>query len=113
LSKEETLDKLIQAIINGDEVEAKKITEDALAAGMDPLDMVKQGAVKAMNIIGEKWRRFEMFLSHVMLAADAMKSVMAVLLPKIAAEQKSKFSLGRVVLGTVSGDIHDIGKRSP
>jgi corrinoid protein of di/trimethylamine methyltransferase len=110
LSKEETLDKLIQAIINGDEAEAKKITEDALAAGMDPLDVVKKGAVKAMDIIGEKWRRFEMFLSHVMLAADAMKSVMAVLLPKITAEQKSTFSLGRVVLGTVSGDIHDIGK---
>jgi corrinoid protein of di/trimethylamine methyltransferase len=110
LSTEETLDKLIQAIIDGDEAEAKKITEDALAAGMDPLNVVKKGAVKAMDIIGEKWRRFEMFLSHVMLAADAMKSVMAVLLPKIAAEQKSTFSLGRVVLGTVSGDIHDIGK---
>jgi len=110
LNKEEILDKLIQAIINGDEAGAKKITEDALTAGMDPLDMVKQGAVKAMDIIGEKWRRFEIFLSHVMLAADAMKAVMAILLPKIGAEQKSKFSPGRVVLGTVSGDIHDIGK---
>ena len=110
MSKEEILDKLIQAIINGDEARAKKITEDVLAAGMDPLDVVKQGAFKAMDIIGEKWRKFEIFLSHVMLAADAMKSVMAVLLPKIAAEQKSKLSLGRVVIGTVSGDIHDIGK---
>jgi corrinoid protein of di/trimethylamine methyltransferase len=110
LSKAETLDKLIQAIINGDEAEAKKITEDALAAGMDPLDVVKKGAVKAMDIVGEKWRRFEMFLSDAMKAADALKSVMAVLLPKIAAEKKSAFSRGRVVLGTVSGDIHDIGK---
>jgi len=110
LSKEKILDKLIQAIINGDEAEAKKVTEDALAAGIPPLDLVKQGAVKAMDIIGEKWRKFEIFLSHVMLAAEAMKSVMAILLPKIGAEQKSKISLGRMVLGTVSGDIHDIGK---
>jgi corrinoid protein of di/trimethylamine methyltransferase len=110
LSKERILDKLIQSIISGDEAEAKKLTEEALAAGMPPLDVVKQGAVKAMDIIGEKWRKFEIFLSHVMLAAEAMKSVMAMLLPKIEAKQKSKFSLGRIVLGTVSGDIHDIGK---
>jgi corrinoid protein of di/trimethylamine methyltransferase len=110
LSEEKILDKLIQAIINGDEAEAKKMTEEALAAGMNPSDVVKQGAVKAMDIIGEKWRKFEIFLSHVMLAAEAMKSVMAILLPKIAAEQKTSISYGKVVLGTVSGDIHDIGK---
>jgi len=111
LSEEKILDKLTQAIISGDEAGARKITEDALAAGIAPLEVVQKGAVKAMEIIGEKWRRFEIFLSHVMLAAEAMKSVMAMLLPKITvAEQKSKFSLGRVVLGTVSGDIHDIGK---
>ena len=110
MSKEKILDNLIQAIIGGDEAEAKKTTEDALAAGIAPLDVVQKGAVKAMNILGEKWRKFEIFLSHVMLAAEAMKSVMAILLPKIATEQKTKLSLGKVVLGTVSGDIHDIGK---
>lgn len=110
MSKEKILDKLIQAIINGDKAEAKNTTEEALAEGIDPLEVVQKGAVKAMDILGEKWRKFEIFLSHVMLAAEAMKSVMAILLPKIAAEQKDKFSLGRVVLGTVSGDIHDIGK---
>ena len=110
LSNQKVLDNLIQAIISGDEAEAKKITEEALGAGMAPLDLVQKGAVKAMDIFGEKWRKFEIFLSHVMLAAEAMKSVMAILLPKIAAEQKRRISLGKVVLGTVSGDIHDIGK---
>ena len=110
MSNQKILDNLIQAIISGDEAEAKKITEEALGAGMAPLDLVQKGAVKAMNILGEKWRKFEIFLSHVMLAAEAMKSVMAILLPKIAAEQKRRISLGKVVLGTVSGDIHDIGK---
>lgn len=110
MSNQKVLDNLIQAIISGDEAEAKKITEEALGAGMAPLDLVQKGAVKAMNILGEKWRKFEIFLSHVMLAAEAMKSVMAILLPKIAAEQKRRISLGKVVLGTVSGDIHDIGK---
>ncbi len=110
MSKENILDDLVQAIINGDEAGAKKITEEALAAGMPPLDLVQEGAVKAMDILGDKWRKFEIFLSHVMLAAEAMKSVMAILLPKIGAEQKRKLSLGKVVLGTVSGDIHDIGK---
>ena len=110
LSNQKVLDNLIQAIISGDEAEAKKITEEALGAGMAPLDLVQKGAVKAMDILGEKWRKFEIFLSHVMLAAEAMKSVMAILLPKIAAEQKRRISLGKVVLGTVSGDIHDIGK---
>ncbi len=110
MSRQEIIDTLIQAIINGDEAKAVEATNLALEAGIPAIDVVKQGAVKAMDIIGERWRKFEIFLSHVMLAADAMKSVMTVLLPRITAEQKSKYTLGSVVLGTVSGDIHDIGK---
>ena len=62
--------------LEGEIEEAPKITEESLAAGIAPLEVVKEGAVKAMDRIGEKWRAFEIFLSHVMLAAEAMKGVM-------------------------------------
>jgi len=108
--KEEILEKLIQAIVDGDEKEAEKMANEAIANGIEPLYVMKHGAIKAMDIVGEKWKKSEFFLSQVMLSAEAMKKCMAILLPKITSEQRSEVSLGKIVIGTVQGDIHDIGK---
>jgi corrinoid protein of di/trimethylamine methyltransferase len=110
LAKREVLDRLAKAIIEGDEIGAKEASEEALVSGVDPLEAIKHGAAKSMKVVGEKFHNFEIFLPQVMLAADAMKVCMAVLVPKIAEEKRAEASLGKVVIGTVYGDIHDIGK---
>jgi len=110
MAKRRILDRLTMAIIGGDEISAKETSEECIAAGVDPLEAIKRGAAGGMKVVGEKFRNFEIFLPEVMLAADAMKACMAVLVPKISEERKSETSLGKVVIGTAAGDIHDIGK---
>ncbi len=104
------MDVLKKAIIDGDEKAAEKASMDAINSGVDPLDAVKKGAAKGMEVVGDKFHKLEMFLPEVMVAADAMKASMTVLLSKIPPEKMSQASPGKVVIGTVFGDIHDIGK---
>lgn len=109
-SKDEILSRLAKAIIEGDEKEAIKASEEAIAAGVDPLESVKLGAAKGMEVVGDKFHKLEIFLPEVMCSADAMKASMTILTSKIAPERMSEASPGKVVIGTVFGDIHDIGK---
>jgi len=110
MNKEETLRKLRDLIIEGDAEGAKNISKQALNMGIDPVEAIKEGLVKALDVVGEKWRKLEIFLPHVMLAVDAMKAAMEILKPKIVAEKMDEMRTGTVVIGTVQGDIHDIGK---
>lgn len=68
------------------------------------------GAMKGLRIIGERFQQLEAFLPDLMLAGDAMKACTSVLVPHVSQEQMGGISLGKVVIGTVSGDVHDIGK---
>ncbi|MCL4459633.1 MAG: corrinoid protein [Chloroflexi bacterium] len=110
MDKQDILDRLTKAMVEGDEAEARRASEEAIVAGIDPLEAVKEGGAKGMQIIGERFQNGEAFLPELILAAEAMKASLAVLVPKISAERKGEVSLGRVVIGTVSGDLHDIGK---
>ena len=99
-----------QAIIDGDAAAAAATAEQALAAGVPPLDAIELGFVPGLSHVGEQFGLGELFLPDMMLAARAMQKAVAVLEPEMQRQATVRRVLGRVVIGTVKGDIHDIGK---
>lgn len=110
MSNSEVLEKLCNAVIQGDEEAARATAELAVEAGIGPGAAIEQGLKKGIDIIGERWSRFECFLPEVMMAVAAMKAGMSVLLSRMSASEREKQTLGTIIIGTVVGDIHDIGK---
>ncbi len=102
------LQALAQAIINGKAPEAKALTESALAEGVSPADILNQGLIAGMNVVGEKFKNNEFYVPEVLIAARAMKTAMEVLRPQLASSGVQP--VGKVAIGTVRGDLHDIGK---
>ena len=102
------LKPLYDAILNGDAKSAKTVTEQALSAGVDPLKLVQDYMMPAMSEVGRRFECNEYFVPELLLSARAMKTALAPLRPLLAAG--SMQSAGRVVIGTVKGDLHDIGK---
>lgn len=99
---------LAHAIEAGKRNDARELTQTLLDAGTAPLEIVEQGLVPAMSAIGEKFKNNEVFVPEMLIAARAMKECMAILEPLLAdAGIKPKFT---AVIGTVQGDLHDIGK---
>ena len=109
MSKQDLLDQLHEAL-TGDASydDVVEITESLLDADVDATDAI-DSASDAMHEIGEKFAAFEIFLPDLMIAGEKMKRCMNVLRPHIKATGEQRAS-GRVILGTVSGDLHDIGK---
>ena len=107
---EKYFDELAQAIIDGEEEDCLRVINEGLANGMDPLDAVEKGLAKGINKVGDDFAEEIVFLPELIMAADVMKAGMKILDEKIKASGKERKSLGRIVLGTVKGDIHDIGK---
>lgn len=106
-SREEVLGKLARIVIEGRIDDAKPAAEEALSQGLTPLECINEGLAKGMNVVGEKFEAKEYFLPEMLLSATAMQSALEVLIPKLP---KSSAARGTVVIGTVEGDIHDIGK---
>lgn len=103
--------ELKQAVIDGDEDIAAELSEKVINEGVNPVDAVQQGLIKGIEVVGEAWKASEMFLPDVMMSAEAMKAGLGILEPEIARLGMSEGDAkGKVVLGTVEGDIHDIGK---
>ena len=86
----------------------KKTIEQALQEGVSPSDILHKGLIAGMNVVANRFKTGQMFLPEVLAVAGAMKSGMSIVKPLLAKE-KAK-SLGKIVLGTVRGDMHDIGK---
>ncbi len=107
---EEILDRLANAIIEGDPDLAEAAARDALAASIPPLQAIEKGANKGMEVIGDRFSKYEIFLPELILAGDAMNAALAVLLGSLTAEQAKGLRQGKVVIAAVTGDIHDIGK---
>jgi corrinoid protein of di/trimethylamine methyltransferase len=101
---------LSEAIQAAEKESALEYAEQGLSDGIPALDLVNQACIPAMRELGDLWEEGEIFLPELMLSAETMKAVMAILTPKMAAEQSGSSSFGRVVIGTIQGDIHDIGK---
>ncbi len=98
-----------QAILKGEEELAAQIAERALEQGREPLDFIERGCVPAIQEAGELFDKGEYFLPELVIAARAMKAAMAVLEKEVGASGSGR-ARRRAVIGTVAGDIHDIGK---
>ncbi len=99
---------LYDAILNGDHKVARQVTETALSQGTDPKLLVDDVMIPAMNEVGRRFEASEYFVPELLIAARAMKASLELIRPLLAA--KGAELRGRVVLGTVQGDLHDIGK---
>jgi len=102
------LDKLREAVIDGDWKTAAAVTQAAIDAGVPPLTIVTLHLVPAMDEVGRRFECEEYFVPEMLLSARAMKAAMAIVRPLLAAAGAQP--VGRVVIGTVKGDLHDIGK---
>jgi corrinoid protein of di/trimethylamine methyltransferase len=108
LSKEELFKKLSEAVIASDSQAVVEAAKQVIEKGIDPVEAIEKGLSKGAITVGEKFDKMEIFLTGLMMAADAMKAGMDILLPQISKEKIVK--KGTIVSGTVKGDIHDIGK---
>ena len=86
----------------------KELVSDALDGGLDPVVIIQQGMVPGMEVVGQKFSDGDYFLPDMLMSAQAMKAGMGILEPFLAGDKSA--SLGTVILGTVKGDMHDIGK---
>jgi len=98
------------SLIEGDADRTVSATREALAAGMEPLAILDRSLVPAMRIVGERFSCGEYFLPNLIMSAQGMKQAMELLEPELRARRQSVQSRGTVVIGTVQGDIHEIGK---
>jgi corrinoid protein of di/trimethylamine methyltransferase len=103
-------DKMAQSIIDGDSDVAVELAQQAIAQGIDPLDAITQGFVAGVNQVGEAFGCGQAFLPELVMAGEAMKAAVAALEPEMARRGTQRQVLGKVVLATVEGDIHEIGK---
>ena len=97
-------------LVEGEPDKTVELTRQALDAGLEPLSIVNEGLVPGMDIVGDKFQTGEYFLPHLIIAASGMGQAMALLEPELKAREQEIESLGTVVIGTVKGDIHEIGK---
>ena len=100
--------QFLEPLLAGETERVVKGTKEALDAGMTAEDILKQGLIPAMGEVGEKFRNGEVYIPEVMLAARAMKAAMEILKPILT--RSTGNAAGKVVIGTVKGDLHDIGK---
>jgi len=107
---EDLFKAMAQSVIDGEPEEAERLAHQAIQEDIDPLEAINQGFVLGVNYVGEQFSCGELYLPDLVLAGEAMKSAVAVLEPEMARRGTHRQTLGRVVLGTVEGDIHDIGK---
>ena len=110
--QKEILDKLRDAVVNLDVESAKRASREALAAGISPYKAIMDGLAKGMEIVGERYESKEYFLGELIMAGEVMKEGMKILEPHIGSsnEDADSKNMGKVVIGTVQGDLHDIGK---
>jgi corrinoid protein of di/trimethylamine methyltransferase len=109
MSNEALFGELAQAVIDGEPEDAVELAEQALDQGLDPLACINQGLTVGITRVGELFADGEYFLPDLIIGGEAMKMALAILEPALAGDQ-SREVLGRVVLGTVQGDLHEIGK---
>lgn len=101
---------LKQSIIDLDGSKAVNLAKEVVEKGIDPVKAIESGYAQGLSIVGDRFEVGELFLPELMAAAKAMEDVLRILEPEIEKKKKTKKTLGRVVIGTVEGDIHEIGK---
>jgi 5-methyltetrahydrofolate--homocysteine methyltransferase len=101
-------ERLSTAILEGDSEKTPKLVQRALDEGLAPKDILDNGLVVGMNEVGVRFKRGDMFVPEVLMSADAMQAGLEILRPPLIASGAKL--IGKVLLGTVKGDLHDIGK---
>ena len=107
---EEILDQLRNAIIELDDQKSKDAARKGVDAGMDPIDLINNGIRLALDVLGERFSAGDLFLPELVLSAKAADAAVEVLEPELLKRGGNGNKLGKVLIGTVKGDIHDIGK---
>lgn len=102
------LQEIAQAIINGQRDKAKELAQKAVEAGVSPRQVIDEGLIAGMNVVGVKFKANEFYVPEVLIAARAMHTAMDYLKPLLTGADIQP--VGRAVIGTVKGDLHDIGK---
>ncbi len=110
MSIEELYQKMAQSIIDGDSDASIELAKEAVQSGMDPLDAITKGFVVGVNQVGEAFSCGDAFLPELVMAGEAMKAAVSTLEPEMEKRGSHREMLGKVVLATVEGDIHEIGK---
>ena len=107
---EELLRAMAQSIIDGESEMAANLARQSIEAGMDPLESITKGYVVGVRQVGDSFACGDVFLPELVMAGEAMKAAIAVLEPELKKRGASREILGKVILATVEGDIHEIGK---
>ena len=107
---QEIFTQLAQSLIDGDPDATVDLTKKALAEGVEPMAIIREGLMPGMNVVGDKFGCGEYFLPDLIIAADGMQQAMTLLEPELRLRNQEVESAGTMVLGTVKGDIHEIGK---
>lgn len=107
---QEYFDKLAQSLIEGEEEECLELLETGLKEGVNPLDAIEKGLGKGMKVLGDDYAAGEAFLPELVMAADVMKAGLDRLDKAMQESGVERETMGKVVIGTIKGDVHDIGK---
>jgi corrinoid protein of di/trimethylamine methyltransferase len=110
MSTNEILAQISGAVVEGDPDLTVELTRKALEEGIGPLTIIDEGLIPGMDIVGQKFSDGEYFLPNLIISAEGMKNSMEILEPRLRELQQTRTTLGKVVIGTVQGDIHEIGK---
>jgi len=103
-------EQMKDAVVRGDREASVELAKKAVESGVDPMQAIREGFAQGMEVVGRGFEDGSLFLPDMMLSAEAMKAAIAVLEPAMSAEQAAESRAGKVVLATVQGDVHDIGK---
>ena len=107
---EELLTRMEKAIVEGNKEEAEQLARESIEKKIDLNEVIEKGYVQGIQKVGNLWEKGEYFLPELIMSAESMKAAMSVLKPEMEKAQIAIKSQGKVVIGTVEGDIHDIGK---
>ncbi|HHP7234876.1 MAG TPA: corrinoid protein [Desulfobacterales bacterium] len=102
------MDKIQEALVAADANRLCELVQSGIDQGLPAKDILNQGLIPAMDVVGERMESGEMFIPEVLMSANAMRQAVGILQPLLSAEDSR--SAGKVVIGTVKGDLHDIGK---
>ncbi|MEM2691595.1 MAG: corrinoid protein [Candidatus Bathyarchaeia archaeon] len=110
MSAENIIERLRLSVLNYNADEAVSAAKEAVKLGVDLLEAIEEGLARGIREVGEKFANGEAFLPELVMAAETMKKALEVLEPELRRAKKKRKALGKVLLGTVAGDIHSIGK---
>ncbi len=110
MERKEIIENLTNAVVDGDQDKVQASAKEALKQKMNPLEVIAQGLSKGTEIVGDRFEKGEAFLPELLKAADAFNAAMEILKPQMEAEGMETDKIGTVLIATVKGDLHNLGK---